>query len=243
MDIEIFHTRWYIYFEKERCLLAKIRVVLVEDHAVVRQSLRQFLNRARDLEVVGEAGDGEQGVRVATELKPDVIVMDMAMPKVNGIEATRRIKKLCPSSAVLALTAYDYDQYVFALLEAGAAGYLLKDVSGSELMDAIRAVHRGDSVLHPAIARKVLAQFKQLAVKPGKEYTSGLLTEKEIEVLKRAAKGMSNKDIASELFVSVRTIKTHLKNIFNKLGVTSRTETMVHALKEGWFDLDDIAPD
>jgi len=223
--------------------LAKIRVVLVEDHVVVRQSLRQFLNRATDLEVVGEAGDGEEGVRLATELKPDVIVMDMAMPKVNGIEATRRIKQLCPSIAVLALTAYDYDQYVFALLEAGAAGYLLKDVSGSELMDAIRAVHRGDSVLHPTIARKVLKQFKQLAVKPGKEPTSGLLTEKEIEVLKRAAKGMSNKDIANDLFVSVRTIETYLGSIFNKLGVASRTEAVVHALKEGWFTLDDLAPD
>jgi NarL family two-component system response regulator LiaR len=230
-------------FERERCLLAKIRVVLVEDHVVVRQSLRQFLDRAGDLEVVGEAGDGEEGVRVATELKPDVIIMDMAMPKVNGIEATRRIKQLCPGSAVLALTAYDYDQYVFALLEAGAAGYLLKDVSGSELMDAIRAVHRGDSVLHPTIARKVLKRFKQLAVKPGKEPTSGLLTEKEIEVLKRAAKGMSNKDIAKDLFVSVRTIETHLGSIFNKLGVASRTEAVVHALKEGWFALDDLAPD
>lgn len=221
----------------------KIRVVLVEDHLVVRQSLRQFLNNAGDLEVVGEAGDGKEGVRVATELKPDVIIMDVAMPNVNGIEATRRIKQLCPSSAVLALTAYDYDQYVFALLEAGAAGYLLKDVSGSELVDAIRAVHRGDSVLHPTIAHKVLERFKQLALKSGKEYNSGLLTEREIEVLKRAAKGMSNKDIAKELFVSVRTIETYLGSIFNKLGVASRTEAVVHALKEGWFALDDLAQD
>lgn len=217
--------------------------MLVEDHLVVRQSLRQFLNNAGDLEVVGEAGDGKEGVRVATELKPDVIIMDVAMPNVNGIEATRRIKQLCPSSAVLALTAYDYDQYVFALLEAGAAGYLLKDVSGSELVDAIRAVHRGDSVLHPTIAHKVLERFKQLALKSGKEYNSGLLTEREIEVLKRAAKGMSNKDIAKELFVSVRTIETYLGSIFNKLGVASRTEAVVHALKEGWFALDDLAQD
>ncbi len=230
-------------FREKRCLLHKIRVVLVEDHLVVRQSLRQFLNNAGDLEVVGEAGDGKEGVRVATELKPDVIIMDVAMPNVNGIEATRRIKQLCPSSAVLALTAYDYDQYVFALLEAGAAGYLLKDVSGSELVDAIRAVHRGDSVLHPTIAHKVLERFKQLALKSGKEYNSGLLTEREIEVLKRAAKGMSNKDIAKELFVSVRTIETYLGSIFNKLGVASRTEAVVHALKEGWFALDDLAQD
>jgi len=243
MDVEVFHIKWYICFGEKRCVLDKIRVVLVEDHVVVRQSLRQFLNRASDLEVIGEAGDGEEAVRVATKLEPDVIVMDVAMPNINGIEATKRIKRLCPSCAVLALTAYDYDQYVFALLEAGAAGYLLKDVSGSELMDAIRAVHRGDSVLHPTIARKVLAQFKQFAVKSGKEYTSGLLTEKEIEVLKRAAKGMSNKDIANELFVSVRTVETYLGSIFDKLGVASRTEAVVHALKEGWFALDDLAPD
>lgn len=243
MDIEIFRTKWYICFGNKGCLLDKIRVVLVEDHVVVRQSLRQFLNRASDLEVIGEAGDGEEAVRLATELKPDVMVMDVAMPNVNGIEATRRIKKLCPDCAVLALTAYDYDQYVFALLEAGAAGYLLKDVSGSELMDAIRAVRRGDSVLHPTIARKVLTRFKQLALKPGEKYTSGLLTEREIEVLKRAAKGMSNKDIANELFVSVRTIETYLGNIFNKLGVASRTEAVVYALREGWFALDDLATD
>jgi len=232
----------YLFWEKRR-VLDKIRVVLVEDHVVVRQSLRQFLNRVSDLEVVGEAGDGEEGVRVAKELKPDVIVMDVAMPNVNGIQATRRIKKSCPNCAVLALTAYDYDQYVFTLLEAGAAGYLLKDVSGSELMDAIRAVHRGDSVLHPTIARKVLMQFKQFTVKPSKKYTPGLLTEKEVEVLKRAAKGMSNKAIAKELFVSVRTIETYLGSIFNKLGVASRTEAVVHALKEGWLTLDDLTQD
>ncbi|MFH1486332.1 MAG: response regulator transcription factor, partial [Chloroflexota bacterium] len=120
----------------------KIRIVLAEDHVVVRQSIRQFLNREDDLEVVGEAGDGDEAVQLTLRLKPDVLVIDVAMPKLNGIEATKRVKALLPATAVLALTAYDFDQYIFALLEAGAAGYLLKDTSGQELIEAIRAVHR-----------------------------------------------------------------------------------------------------
>lgn len=218
----------------------KIRVLLAEDHVVVRQSIRQFLDRESDLEVIGEAGDGEEAVRLATQLCPDVIVMDVAMPNVNGIEATRRIKALCPATAVLALTAYDYDQYIFALLEAGAAGYLLKDVSGQELIGAIRAVRRGDCVLHPAVARKVVARFRGPSVKPCEDKKRGLLTEREIEVLKRAAKGMCNKDIAEELFLSVRSVEGHMTNILNKLGVGSRTEAVVHALRGGWFTLEDL---
>lgn len=218
----------------------KIRVLLAEDHVVVRESIRQFLDRESDLEVVGEAGDGEEAVRLATQLHPDVIVMDVAMPKVNGIEATRRVKALSPATAVLALTAYDYDQYIFALLEAGAAGYLLKDVSGQELVDAIRAVRRGDSVLHPTVARKVVARFRGPSVKAGESRTSEVLTEREIEVLKRAARGLSNKDIAKELSISVRSVESHIGSILNKLGVGSRTEAVVHGLKRGWFVLEDL---
>ena len=221
--------------------MSKIRILLAEDHVVVRESIRQLLDRERDLEVIGEASDGEQAVQLTDQLKPDVIVMDIAMPNVSGIEATKRIKASSPTTAVLALTAYDYDQYVFALLEAGAAGYLLKDVSGQELIGAIRAVHHGDSVLHPAVARKVLARFRRAAIKPGEEQTLGLLTEREVEVLKRAARGMSNKDIAEELLLSVRTIEAHLGSIFNKLGVGSRTEAVVYGLKKGWFTLEDLA--
>ncbi len=218
----------------------KIRVLLAEDHVVVRQGIRQFLERERDLEVVGEAGDGEEAVQLTAQLKPNIIVMDVAMPNVNGIEATRRIKELCPATAVLALTAYDYEQYIFALLEAGAAGYLLKDVSGQELIDAIRAIHRGDSVLHPAVARKVVARFRQPEVKHDEEGKIGLLTEREIEVLKRAAKGMRNREIAEELFLSIRTVEAHLSSIFNKLGVGSRTEAVVYCLKKGLVPLVDL---
>lgn len=215
--------------------MGKIRVLLAENHVLVRESIRQFLSREPDLEVVGEANDGEEAVRLAEQLKPDVIVMDVAMPNVNGIEATRRIKALCPSVAVLALSAYDYDQYVFALLKVGAAGYLLKEASGQELIDAIRAVHRGDSVLSPAVARKVVNQFRP-AVEPAK----CKLSEREREVLKGVARGMSNKEIADELSLSVRTVETHLTSIFNKLGVSSRTEAVVYSLKGGWITLEDL---
>jgi len=220
--------------------LDRIRVLLAEDHAVVRESIRQFLDREGDLEVIGEAGDGEEAVRLATQLSPDVVVMDVAMPHMNGIEATRRIKTLSPATAVLALTAYDYDQYIFALLEAGAAGYLLKDVSGQDLIGAIRAVRRGDSVLHPTVARKVVARFRGRSDKPSEGEKLGFLTKREIEVLKGAAKGMCNKDIAEELFLSVRSVESHMGSILNKLGVGSRTEAVVHALKEGWFTLEDL---
>jgi len=214
-----------------------IRILLVEDHVVVRQSIRQFLDRERDLEVVGEASDGEEAVQLAARLKPDVIVMDVAMPNVNGIEATKRIKALCPATAVLALTAYDYDQYIFALLDVGAAGYLLKDVSLQELVQAIGAVNRGDCVLHPVVARKVVARFRRA---PGEHEGSGLLTEREVEVLKMAAEGVCNNDIAQQLCVSVRTIEAHFGNIFNRLGVGSRTEAVVYALKRGWLNLEEL---
>lgn len=225
---------------EESKLTSNIRILLAEDHVVVRQSIRQFLDRESDLEVVGEASEGEEAVKLAMQFKPDVVVMDVAMPKLNGIEATKQIKAYLPSTAVLALTAYDFDEYVFALLEAGAAGYLLKDVSGQELIDAIRAVYRGESVLHPAIARKVVARFKQSTAKPGSDEKLGLLSDREIEVLKLAARGMSNKGIASEMSLSLRTVEAHIGSIFNKLGVGSRTEAVVYGLKKGWFSLEDL---
>jgi len=160
------------------------------------------------------------------------------MPKLNGIEATKQIKAKLPNTAILILTAYDNDQYIFALLDAGAAGYLLKGIRTHELIDAIRAVYAGESVLHPVIASRVIRRV----VTPAATDTKGveLLSERELEILKIAAKGVSNKDIAEQLFLSPRTVQVHLGNIFNKLGVASRTEAVLYGLKRGWLTLEDL---
>jgi NarL family two-component system response regulator LiaR len=218
----------------------KIKILLAEDHVIVREGTRELVQREPDMEVVAEADDGEEAVQLTGKLQPDVVIMDIALPKLNGIEATKQIKALYPATAVLILTAYDNDQYIFALLEAGAAGYLLKTVRGHELIDAIRAVSVGESVLHPKIARKVLSRFMPLATKPSEERVTELLSERELEVLKLAAKGMSNKDIAEQLFLSVRTVQSHLANIFTKLDVGSRTEAILCGLRRGWFTLEDL---
>jgi len=214
--------------------MGKIRVLLAEDHVVVREGTRRLLEREDDLEVVGEAGDGAEAIALALELKPDVVVMDISMPKVTGIEATKEIKAALPATAVLILTAYDYDEFIFSMLDAGAGGYLLKSVSGDELVQAIRGLHSGESVLHPAVLRKMLAYSKSKAT-GGEEHPAESLTQREMEVLRVAARGRANKDIARELTMSVRTVQAHLSNIFNKLGVGSRTEAVVYCLKKGWL--------
>jgi len=221
--------------------LKKIRILIADDHAVVRVGTRRILEQEPDLEVVAEAGDGEEAVRQATSLKPDVAIIDVAMPKLDGIQATKQIKSVCPAIAVLILSAYDDDQFVFSLLEAGAAGYLLKSIRGSELVDAVRAVQAGESVLHPSIARKVLNRFARISGEPKEKEPTEVLSEREMDVLRLVTKGLSNKDIAEELCLSIRTVQGHLGNIFNKLQVGSRTEAVVRALKEGWVALDDVS--
>ena len=220
--------------------MGTIKILIADDHAVVREGTRQILEYEPDLKVVAEAANGEEAVRLAGSSKPDVVVIDIAMPKVDGIEATRQIKALYPNMAVLVLTAYDDDQFVFGLLEAGAAGYLLKSVRGRELIDAVRRIYAGESVLHPTIARKVLNRFVPTAGKAGKQESSRVLSGRETEVLQLATRGLSNQEIADELSLSLRTIQAHLGHIFNKLQVSSRTEAVVHALKEGWVSLDDV---
>jgi len=220
--------------------LGKIRILIADDHAVVREGTRQILEQEPDMEVVAEAGDGEEAVRLGGSSKPNVAIIDIAMPKLDGIEATRQIKALYPTIGVLILSAYDDDQFVFSLLEAGAAGYLLKSVRGSELIDAVRAIYAGESVLHPTIARKVLNRFAPASGKPQEQRLSEILSEREMEVLKLATRGLSNQEIANELCLSLRTVQAHLGHIFNKLKVSSRTEAVVRALKEGWITLDDI---
>ncbi len=221
--------------------MSKIKILIADDHAVVREGTRRILEQEPDLNVVAEAGDGEEAVRLAGTFKPDVAIMDIAMPKLDGIEATKQIKTLYPTIAVLILSAYDDDQFVFSLLEAGAAGYLLKSIRGRELVDAVRAVHAGESVLHPAVARKVLNRFVPVSGKPQKQKPLDALSEREMEVLKLATRGLSNQDIANELCLSLRTVQAHLSHIFNKLQVSSRTEAVVRALKEGWITLEEIS--
>ncbi|MDP3063714.1 MAG: response regulator transcription factor [Chloroflexota bacterium] len=220
--------------------MAKIRVLLAEDHTVVREGLREVIQREQDLEVVGEAANGREAVELTAKLRPDVVLMDITMPVLNGIEATKQVKALDPRVAVLILTAYDDDQYVFALLEAGAAGYLLKNVRSRDLVEAIRSVQAGESVLHPAVARKVIRRFLAKAGEHPGPKERGILTERELEVLCLAASGITNAEMAERLVVSVRTIQAHLANTFKKLSVGSRTEAVLYALKKGWFTVDQV---
>jgi NarL family two-component system response regulator LiaR len=220
-------------------IVEPIRILLADDHAFVRQGTRELLDKQPDLEVVAEAGDGREAVQLAIKRRPDVVIMDFSMPYLNGIEATRQIKAVAPSIAILVLTAYDSEQYIFAFLEAGAAGYLLKDVSVDELVRAIRAVHAGESILHPAITRKVIGRFAQPIDKGGSSSGSDQVTGRELEVLRLAARGLSNRDISRTLDISVRTVQTHLSNVFNKMGVGSRTEAVMFGLRNGLITMED----
>ena len=213
-----------------------IRVMLADDHVLVREGTRRLLEAEPDIQVIAEAGDGISAVEQALASQPDVLIIDVAMPGMSGIEATRQIKQQFPKVAVLALTAYDDDQYVLALLNAGAAGFLLKDVRGQELVTAVRSVHRGEAVLQPAIAVRAL---RQASSHRSPTVSMPPLSDREMEVLREAARGLPNKDIARRLNLSVRTIHTHLGNIFAKLGVGSRTEAVLLALRRSWIALDD----
>jgi two-component system, NarL family, response regulator LiaR len=220
-------------------MVGTIRILLADDHVLLRQGTRELLEREEDLRVVAEAGNGEEAVRLACEHSPDVALMDIAMPVLNGIEATRRIKAAMPRVSVLVLSAYDDDQYVFALLEAGAAGYLLKNLGADALVKAIRAVAAGEAVLDPSIARRMTGRFARPEDERPEVNPLDQLTERELEVLRLAARGLKNQEIAGELSLSVRTVQTHLSNIFGKMGVGSRTEAVLEALKRGWLTLQD----
>ncbi len=208
---------------------------------MVREGTRRILEREADLKVVAEAGDGRETVALVERERPDVAIVDISMPVMNGIEATKGIKKVAPETAVLVLTAYDDDQYVFAILEAGAAGFLLKNARGSELIDAVRRVNSGEPVLHPAIAKKVLRRVVPEA--NAEAPTNEALTDRELDVLRLAGRGLSNRQIAEELVLSPRTIQAHMANIFGKLHVGSRTEAVMVGLRRGWLALEDTADD
>jgi DNA-binding NarL/FixJ family response regulator len=214
-----------------------IRVVLADDHAVVRKGIREFLEEEGDIVVVAEAADGKQAIAMVGEHQPDVAVLDIQMPGASGIEATRRIKAAQPGVRILVLTAYDDDPYIFALLQAGASGYILKTAASSELVQAVRAVHRGESALDPAVTQKVVQQLT--SGRPlGAQATVEALTDREVEVLSLAARGLTNKAIGQTLGISDRTVQGHLANIYGKLNVGSRTEAVTEALKQGWITIE-----
>ncbi|HWZ89501.1 MAG TPA: response regulator transcription factor [Polyangiaceae bacterium] len=214
--------------------MSPIRVLIVDDQALFREALRTLLSMRSELEVVGEAGDGWQALTVAAETRPDVVLMDMKMPGLDGVGAIRRLRVQSPEVKVVVLTTFDDDELVFEGLRAGAAGYLLKDASAERLLEAILAVASGQSFLQPAVAAKVVAEFSRLSTRP-KVSADKLLSERELEVLRLLARGASNKEIASALFLAEGTIKNHITNVFTKLGVTDRTQAALKARDLGLF--------
>jgi NarL family two-component system response regulator LiaR len=218
----------------------RIRIIIADDHAVVREGLRALIEAKPDMELVGEAEDGEAAVALASSLKPDVVLLDLVMPNKDGIEAVREIIRENPQARILVFTSFSEDANVFAAIRAGALGYLLKDSSPQVLIEAIRQVYRGESSLHPAIARKLINGFRQ---SPGSPPPRMSLTEREVVVLKLIAKGWSNEKIAERLVISERTVSGHVASILNKLHVDNRTQAALYALREGLVSPEPSAED
>jgi NarL family two-component system response regulator LiaR len=215
-----------------------IRVLVVDDHAIVRKGICALLTTESDIAVVGEAGDGQEAVAKAQALRPDIILMDLVMPKMDGIEATRQITTGLPEVRILVLTSFAADDQVFPAIQAGALGYLLKDAGPAELVQAIHRVHRGEPFLDSTLASRVLYE---IAHPPRMKQTSDPLTERELEVLKLVAHGKSNREIADELVVAEGTVRTHVSIILSKLHLASRTQATLFALREGLTSLDDAS--
>jgi NarL family two-component system response regulator LiaR len=217
----------------------KIKVLIVDDHRVVRQGLRTFLELNEAIQVVGEACDGQEAVDLAAQLVPDVVLMDLVMPRLDGIAATGRIKALGLGTKVIALTSFAEDDKVFPAIQAGASSYLLKDVSPDDLVEAIRAAHRGETRLHPEVMRKLM---QQVATQPSipKPDESSKLTGREMEVIRLVARGKSNREIAAVLVISEKTAKSHISNILGKLGLEDRTQMAVYAVKTGLVKVDQL---
>ena len=217
--------------------MEKIRVMVIDDHPAFREGLTRLLREETDIEIIATLGDGLQALESAKVMRPDVAIMDISMPGLNGIEAAKQIREVSPNTAVLMVSAFRYPSYVLACLRAGAVGYLLKDASMFKIISSIRMVHAGDSVFDLKVTGKVL--FNLASGKAGMEQDQEL-HPRELQVLDLAAKGRGNKEIGNQLSISERTVQTHLVNIFRKLQVNSRTEAIIRALKEGWLVLDDL---
>jgi len=216
-----------------------IRVMIVDDHALFRRGLMMVLESEEGIELVSEAEDGEEAVHKAEELMPDVILMDVRMPRVSGIEATRQISEVVPAAKILMLTVSDEEEDLYEAIKAGANGYLLKEISIEEVADAIRAVVQGQSLISPSMASKLLTEFNTLAkrAEERQQVPAPRLTDRELEVLKLVAQGMSNREIAEELYISENTVKNHVRNILEKLHLHSRMEAVVYAVREKLLDI------
>jgi NarL family two-component system response regulator LiaR len=208
-----------------------ISLLITDDHALVRQGIRAFLELQPDLNVVGEAGSGEEAVRMAAELAPDVVLMDLVMAGIGGVEATRQVKQVSPHSQIIVLTSYHEDEYIFPALRAGALSYVLKDVGPDELADTVRKAARGESMLHPRVASRVVEELRGTRRDTPNLFTD--LSDRELEVLRLIADGLSNAEIADKLIISEKTVKGHVSNILGKLHMMDRTQAAVFAWQQG----------
>jgi DNA-binding NarL/FixJ family response regulator len=218
----------------------KTSIILADDHPVVRKALRNDLEKEADFVVLAEAGDGEEAVRLASQLTPDVVIMDIGMPKLNGVEATRQIKASHPDIIILVLTVYDDIEHILGILEAGADGYLTKNILVEDIIKSIHLIVAGETVMSPQVFKQVLKYALRHSTKPLRLNTGVKLTLRELEILKLIAKGISNKEIAVELNISSRTVKSHMVDIFRKLDVSSRTAAVITSLRIGVINVDDI---
>ena len=218
----------------------KISILIADDHPLVREALKNLVNNQQDMSIVGEASNGEEAVKLAKNLMPDVIIMDIGMPVMNGLEATRIIKKECPGIAILVLTVYTDDEHIIGILEAGAAGYLTKTVFGKGVMQAVQSIAAGEAVLTPSVLLQILGSVKSFKQNTPTQTPVTNLSTKEIQILKLAAKGLSNKIIAANLNLSERTVKSYLVSIFSKTNVSSRTEAVITGLKTGLVNFQDL---
>ncbi|MEX0873817.1 MAG: response regulator transcription factor [Actinomycetota bacterium] len=215
-----------------------IRVLVADDHALFRQALRGILSTEPDLELIGEAGDGEEAVRMAADLVPDVILMDVRMPKLAGIDAARQIATALPATKIVMLTVSDEDQDLFEAIKAGASGYLLKEVDPTEIADAVRQIHAGQSLLSPAVASKLVSEFAAISKRADEKVLRPSLTDRELQVLQHAADGLTNRQIGRRLEISENTVKNHIRNILEKLHMHSRMEAVLYAVREELIDLE-----
>lgn len=217
-------------------MVEQIRVLIADDHAIVRSGIRALLETVDSIEVVGEAADGQQAVAAVARRQPDVVLMDLEMPVMDGIETIRQVMAQWPETRILVLTSFATDDRVLPAVKAGALGYLLKDSEPDALIQAIRQVHRGESSLHPKIARKLMLELSR---PPAQPTTADPLTTREVEVLQVVAQGLSNQEIADKLVISEATVRSHISNILSKLHLVSRTQVALYALREGYASLDD----